>query len=377
MYSRLLLPCVLIITLVFPGASAFATVTGSACQTLQYFFKPGCPHCERADVYLRALEEKQSDIRIQRYNVQDRINVWPQYVELINRFSIEHPGVPFIVICENYVVGYDSPDTTGKRIEDYLGLTQTAQTPEQKTLYLPLLGEIDADEYGLPLLTVVIGLIDGFNPCAMWVLLFLLSLLLSLKQRSRIIIIAGTFVLISGLVYFAFMAAWLNVFLIIGFSRLLQILVAIVALLIGFIHIKDYFAFKKGVSLSIPDASKPGLYARMRQVIYAENLWASLLAVSVLAVLVNLIELLCTAGLPAIYTHILTSKALPEVNYYAYLALYNLAYIFDDALMVSIVVLTLSRTKIQETTGRLLKLISGSVIVILGIALLLFPEWLV
>ena len=374
-----LLHLVLFLSLSLPVLPVTAVAELPACSSIQYFYKPGCPHCARADIYLRDLLENHPAISIEKYNVFDRLNVWPRYVELVNKFGIEQPGVPFMVMCDNYVVGFGSPDTTGKQIEYYLGLESRAMTAQQDDtlLYLPLLGQIDIEEYGLPLLTLVIGLIDGFNPCAMWVLLFLLSLLVSLKQRSRILIVAGTFVLVSGLVYFAFMAAWLNIFLVVGFSRFLQVLVAIVALLIGVIHIKDYFAFKQGVSLSIPESSKPGLYARMRRVIYAENLWASLIAVTILAILVNLIELLCTAGLPAVYTHILTSRALPVTEYYAYLVLYNLAYIFDDALMVAIVAFTLSRTRVQETTGRVLKLISGSVIVALGIALLFFPHWLV
>jgi hypothetical protein len=144
--------------------------------------------------------------------------------------------------------------------------------------------------------------------------------------------------------------------------------------LIGLIHVKDYFALKQGVSLSIPETAKPGLYQRMRDIITARNLWAALVAVILLAILVNLIELLCTAGLPAVYTQILSARELPTSSYYAYLVLYNLAYIFDDALMVGVVVFTLSKTKLQESAGRLLKLISGSVLVILGIGLLLFPE---
>ena len=356
-----------------------AEPVSDACDGIVYFYKVGCPHCARAEGFLNVLQAKHPDLQVSRYDVTDSDKGLPLFLEFNEQFNIEQPGVPFMVLCGGYIIGYDSDATTGQQIERALGLIDGVPQPpaEEETYTLPLLGEIDVEQYGLPLLTIAIGLIDGFNPCAMWVLLFLLSLLINLKQRTRIIIVAGTFVLISGLVYFAFMAAWLNLFLIIGFSRILQLIVGVSALGIGSIHIKDYFAYKKGISLSIPESSKPGLYARMRGVIYAENLWASLIAVTILAILVNMVELLCTAGLPAVYTHILTSQQLPVAQYYAYLVLYNLAYIFDDALMVSIVVFTLSRTKIQETTGRILKLISGLVIVVLGVALLFFPELLV
>ena len=228
----------------------------------------------------------------------------------------------------------------------------------------------------MPLFTIAIGLIDGFNPCAMWVLLILLSLLVNLRNRKRLILIAGTFVLVSGAVYFAFMAAWLNLYFIIGLSRSIQVVIGLIALLIGAVHIKDFFAFQQGLSLSIPDRAKPGIYARIRRVIYAENLGAACMAVIAVAVLVNLVELLCTAGLPAVYTQILTARNLSAWGYYGYLLLYNLAYIFDDALMVTIAVVTLSSRKLQTMEGRWLKLLSGAVIFALGLLLILLPDWL-
>lgn len=244
------------------------------------------------------------------------------------------------------------------------------------TIDLPVFGRLRASEIGLPLFTVAIGLVDGFNPCAMWVLMFLLSILVNLRDRSRILVVAGTFVVISGLAYFAFMAAWLNVFMLIGLVRGIQIALGLMALIVGAIHIKDFFAFKKGVSLSIPESAKPGIYRRVRAIVTAEHLWGALLGAIVLAVLVNVIELLCTAGLPALYTEVLTLQQLPWWQNYMYLGLYILAYMFDDAIMVTIVVLTLGKRKLQEKQGRWLKLISGLVIFLLGAVMLIRPDWL-
>ncbi|MFG0333560.1 MAG: glutaredoxin domain-containing protein [Maioricimonas sp. JB049] len=251
--------------------------------------------------------------------------------------------------------------------------------PEQEPqiVELPVWGKLNLDAIGLPLFTIAIGLVDGFNPCAMWVLLFLLSILVNLKQRWKILAVAGTFVLISGLAYFAFMAAWLNVFLFVGLLRWVQILLGTIAVIVGSIHIKDFFAFKQGVSLSIPESAKPGIYARVRRIVTAENLFGAIVGASILAVLVNIVELLCTAGLPALYTQILAMQDLPTWNNYLYLGLYNLAYMADDALMVTVVVVTLGRHKMQETQGRWLKLISGGVILILGLVMIVRPDWLV
>jgi hypothetical protein len=277
------------------------------------------------------------------------------------------------------------PQTSDPDIDDFDLPIGNAPLPDQSPGYevipedsvdLPLLGRLRASEVGLPLFTLAIGLVDGFNPCAMWILLFLLSILVNLQDRSRIILVAGTFVVISGLAYFAFMAAWLNIFMLVGYVRGVQIALGLLALVVGAIHIKDYFAFKQGVSLSIPESAKPGIYRRVRAIVTAEHLWGALVGAVVLAVLVNMIELLCTAGLPALYTEVLSLQKLPWWKNYLYLALYIAAYMFDDALMVLLVVVTLGKRKLQEREGRLLKLISGMVIFVLGVVMLFRPEWL-
>jgi hypothetical protein len=190
------------------------------------------------------------------------------------------------------------------------------------------------------------------------------------------LLIAGTFVCASGLVYFAFMAAWLNVFMLVGFSTAVRAILGGVAAIVGVVNVKDFFAFGRGFSFSIPDAAKPGIYARARRVLQAQNLSGAIAAVIVLALLVNTVELLCTAGLPAVYTHILTRQNLRWPAYYGYLALYNTAYVLDDGIMVLTAVITLSRFKVQERAGRWLKLVSGAVMLALGLTLLLRPEWL-
>lgn len=248
---------------------------------------------------------------------------------------------------------------------------------ENDEVELPLFGRLNASKIGMPVFTIAIGLVDGFNPCAMWVLMFLLSLLVNLKSRKKMFAIAGVFVLISGLAYFAFMAAWLNVFVLVGYLRPVQLTLGILAIVVGSIHIKDFFAFKKGISLSIPESAKPGIYSRARKIITAETLWAAMLGATVLAILVNVIELLCTAGLPALYTNVLMMQDYPAWKNYAYLGLYNLAYMFDDSIMVIIAVVTLGKRKLQEKEGRWLKFVSGALIFTLGVLMIFKPDWLV
>jgi len=250
-----------------------------------------------------------------------------------------------------------------------------AATPE--VVHLRYLGEVNWKQLGLPAFTIAVGLVDGFNPCAMWVLLFLLSLLVNLQNRWKILGVAGSFVFISGLAYFLFMAGWLSVVQYANKLMYVQTALGVMGIVIGVIHVKDFFAFKQGVSLSIPDSAKPKLYERMRRIVHAESLMAAIVGASVLAVMVNFIELLCTAGLPAMYTGILMQQQFPAWENFLYLLLYIAAYMFDDSLMVALAVITLGKRKLQEKGGRVLKLVSGAVILVLGVLMIFKPEWLV
>ena len=343
------------------------------CPSMDVFVRDGCPHCADARIYLQQLQQRYPDLNIRYHEVNSDPQALQRLLSLSRQYGVEQPGVPSFLVCDEFYAGFSVASGSTDWIESQL--LDPGAGPQPYQVRTPL-GKFSLDDLGLPVFTLVIGLIDGFNPCAMWVLLFLLSILVNIRNRRRIILIAGTFVAASGLVYFAFMAAWLNLFLLIGFARWLQIAIGILALAIGAVHLKDFFAFGKGVSLSISDSVKPTLYARVRNIMHAPSIWAALVGVTIVAIMVNMVELLCTAGLPALYTQLLSLKPMSAMQYYGYLALYNLAYIFDDALMVTITVFTMNRLKLQEKQGRWLKLISGLVIIMLGFILLAAPGML-
>lgn len=351
---------------------------GEPVPDLEVFVRAGCPHCEAAEIFLDELRRERPSLQIAIYDVAENSAARQRLATLVAERGMTRLGVPIFLIGTELVIGFLSADTTGAEIRARLDQnTQgAAPPPAVESIQTKWFGELRVRDLGLPLFTIVIGLLDGFNPCAMWVLLFLLSLLVNLQDRRKMALIAGTFVLVSGLMYFAFMAAWLNMFLLIGLSRAVQIALGGIAVLVGAVNVKDFFALHHGISLSIPESAKPGLYARVRGILQAEHLAGAMAGIVILAGLVNIIELLCTAGFPALYTQILTLQQMPSWEYYGYLGLYNLAYIFDDSLMVTIAVVTLSRRKLQERAGRWLKLISGLVMVGLGGLLLMKPDWL-
>jgi glutaredoxin/threonine/homoserine/homoserine lactone efflux protein len=345
---------------------------------LEVFVRAGCPHCEAAKEFLTELQHERPSLRVAIHDVGEDAAARQRLATLVAERGMTAIGVPTFLIGTELIVGFRSRDTTGTEIRarlDRLSPT-TAPRPTAESIQTRWFGELRVKELGLPLFTIAIGLLDGFNPCAMWVLLFLLSLLVNLHDRAKMALIAGTFVVVSGVLYFAFMAAWLNVFLLIGLSRPVQVGLGGIALFVGAVNVKDFYTMESGISLSIPDSAKPGLYTRVRRILQAENLAGALLSIVILAGLVNLIELLCTAGFPALYTQILTLQQMPSWEYYGYLGLYNVAYIFDDSVMVTIAVVTLSRRRLQEREGRWLKLVSGVVMVGLGALLLMKPDWL-
>jgi hypothetical protein len=210
----------------------------------------------------------------------------------------------------------------------------------------------------------------------MWVLLFLLSLLVHLRDRRRMALIAGVFVLSSGAVYYAFMAAWLNLFLAVGFSESLRIGLALLALVIAIVNVRDFLRGPNGLSFSIPRSARPGIYARVRGIVQARSVHLALLGVMALAIVVNFVELLCTAGLPAMYTAILSQQGLEWTGYHAYLLLYIGGYLLDDGIMVALAVTALGSRRLNESAGRRLKLLSGLVMFALALVMLLWPEWL-
>lgn len=366
---------------------------------IELFARPGCPRCAAAKRFLDQLKQQAPSgtglLKVRVLDISADKGARERLGALARAAGVRVLGVPAFVVRGQLLVGFRSDQITGARIT---ALLRGAATPpasedaasvcapeaadcslledEESVIHSRLFGPLSVRQLGLPLFTAAIGLLDGFNPCAMWVLLFLLSLLTRLNSRRKMFLIGGTFVMASGAVYFAFMAAWLNVFLFIGISRIVQIVLALLAVAIGGINIKDFFAFKRGVSLSIPESAKPGLYRRVRQIVQARSLLLSLSGVIVLALVVNLIELLCTAGFPAVYTRVLTLRQLPWWSYYGYLALYNVFYMLDDSIMLVIAIVTLGHRKLQEKEGRWLKLVSGVVMLALGCTLLFRPAWL-
>ncbi len=362
--------------------------------TMEVFVREGCPHCAKAEKFLEELGRERPDLRIVIRDVLKEPAALARLQEVAKEHKAGIARVPAFLVGGQLIQGFSEEASTDKHIRavlqgeavkaagDAAGATSCAaqeastcqkevEPPANGGFEVTFLGRtVTLEDVGLPAFTFMMGLLDGLNPCSMWVLILMISLLATLNDRKRMLAIAGTFVVVEGIAYFVFMAAWLNLFLLIGLSRASQVIVAAIAILAGAVNIKDWLAPGKGFSLSISDRHKPGIYARMRAILHAENLPAAILGVIVLALLVQVVEFMCTSGFPALFTRILTLRQLDTASYYGYLLLYNVAYMFDDVIVLAIGVTTLSNRRLQEKEGRWLKLLSGVAMVGLGVYLL-------
>lgn len=372
-----------------PGAAAETPwvsrdASGAAQVHLYFFWSKKCPHCLEAKPFVERLAGEYPWLALHSAELTGHPENVQTYIRMASGLGQEAKSVPAFLLCGQMLVGYDSPATTGELLRRKLldchdralagHLPPMAGAPQP--LSLPLLGEIDPARASLPLFTLVIAGLDAFNPCAFFVLLFLLGLLIHGRSRARMLAIGGVFVLASGLVYFVFMAAWLNVFLLARPLQAVTWIAGIIAVLLALINIKDYFWFKQGVTLTIPESAKPGLFQRMRALAGTAGWPAMLAGAAALALAANSYELLCTAGFPMVFTRVLTLRQLPAADYYLYLALYNVVYVLPLLAIMLAFTFTLGAHKLTEREGRILKLLSGAMMLGLGIVLLAAPELL-
>lgn len=362
---------------------------GQPSLNLYFFWSKKCPHCLHALPFVESLPRQYPWLVLHSLEVSEHPENLIRYTTMAGWFGQEARTVPAFFFCGAMAEGFDDEATSGAAIRQALEachagvraeVNQTAPiapppvaTEVKPRLAVPGLGVIDPASLSLPALTVVIAGMDAFNPCAFFILLFLLSMLVHARSRARMMLIGGVFVLVSGVIYFLFMAAWLNVFLLIGQSQLITVGAGLIAVAVSLINIKDYFWFKQGVSLSIPESAQPGLFARMRGLLRADNLVSMLIGTLVLAVVANAYELLCTAGFPMVFTRILTLNELSTAAYYLYLVLYNIVYVLPLMVIVGAFTVTLGARKLSEEGGRRLKLLSGIMMLGLGMVLLVAP----
>lgn len=379
-----------------------------------FFWGEGCPHCSHEKPFLEELKTKYPKLVVKDYEVWHDVDNKELFQKMSAAYEDTSGSVPATFVDFRSWIGYS--EKTSKEIEEAVkqcfqfgcldpadfmnkaAATAVAGEPpmalvgslaaqreeffrkspqeESTKETLPFFGVVDTAKISLPILTVVLAGLDGFNPCAFFVLLMLLSLMVRAQSRMRMLVVGGVFIFFSGFIYFLFMAAWLNLFMVTGRVNVITTIAGLVAVIIAGINIKDYFFFKQGVSLTISDKARESLLAKMRGLIKTGSMGGVIIGTVVLAVMANLYELLCTAGFPMVFTRTLTLQKLPLAQYYFYLVLYNVIYVLPLLTIVLIFVSTLGSRKLTEEEGRILKLISGLMMLGLGAVLVIRPQLL-
>ncbi len=387
---------------------------------LYFFWSKSCPHCAKEKAFIETISPKYPNLIVHDYEVSLSENT-SLLQKIGEELKVETGGVPITIIGNSHFVGYLDDATTGKTLIELVEETAKKGDPDpvgkiiksgddndkeidnveseipapvsttlptldvEKSqnvknipdkIKVPIFGIIDTKNISLPILTVVIAAMDGFNPCAMWTLLFLISLLLGMKDRKRMWILGSTFIISSAFVYFLFLSAWLNLFLFIGFVVWVRIAVGILATGAGVYYLRDFVKNKSGGCNVMGDTKRQKIFEKIRGITQRKEFLLALGGIIILAFAVNLVELVCSAGLPAIYTQILSLSQLNPWQYYGYLLLYILIFMLDDLFIFFTAMITLQATGIQSKYSRFSHLIGGVLMFIIGLLLLFRPEWL-
>lgn len=391
---------------------------------IHLFYGNGCPHCAAEEEFLSDYLKDRTDVKLYKYEVWYDSN----NQELLSKVQKEmgttnKNGVPFTVIGKKTIVGYADGVTdeqikdtinyylnndyrdyageiTGKvkknevkedttkdeskaedkkenKIEKADDTKDSDQTDENVTV--PVLGKINAKKVSLPILAVVLGFVDGFNPCAMWILIFLITMLFNMKDRKKMWILGLTFILTSGIVYLMFMLAWLNLATFISKIAFIRLLIAVIALVVGLINVYKYIDSlkKKDEGCDVVDKKdRKKIMEKIISITREKKFIIALLGIMVLAASVNIIELMCSIGIPLLFTQILAMNNLSTFNYMIYMFIYIFFFLIDDIVIFVISMVTLKVTGLSTKYTKYSHLIGGIIMLIIGLLLIIKPELL-
>ncbi len=380
------------------------TLVSAKEVNLYLFHGDGCPHCAKEREYLKEIEKEYDDVNIHLYEVWYDTDNQELMAKVKKELNSSTNYVPLTIIGDKYTVGFN--DNTKLMIknniekclkedcEDVVGNVLAGKTANETTIKkevkepkkdkddsikdLPILGKVDVKKVSLPIIAAVIGLVDGFNPCAMWVLVFLISMLLGTKDRKKMWILGLTFLFTSAFIYLLFMVAWLNVAIKMNTVIWLRITIAIIAIIAAFINLKSFYkSLKKDTGCEVVDSKKrKNIIEKIKKFTLEKSLILGLLGVMTLAVSVNFIELACSAGLPLLFTQILALNNLSRLSYMIYILIYIFFFLIDDIIVFVIAMFTLKITGISNKYSKYSHLIGGIIMLLIGLLMIIKPEWL-
>ena len=364
---------------------------------VHYFYSSTCTVCREVTIFLDEYLVDKDYVKLIKYNVLESEDNEAWFIETTNTFNRDNLSYPYIIIGGKDLQGlYEIKSDIDKVINyyhnktDYTDIVEKIKNNEvvfpsdflsedldgNRVVTLPIIGEVELASFSLLLGAIFIGLIDGFNPCAMWILVFLITMLINLKDRKKMWILGLTFILTSGILYYIIMMSWLNLVIQVALIQAFQIAIGILALIFSYISLKHFFKQRKldsGCEVTNAE-SKRKLIIRAKKVINNNNLWLAILGIAGIAITVNIIELACSAGLPVIYTTMLAYNDIGIYQSAMYIFVYVLFFMFDDLLIFTIAVITFKVTGISSKYAKYSNLFGGIIMFALGIILIFFPQ---
>lgn len=346
-------------------------------NNLHIFVQPGCGHCTKAKKFLSTVRNNYSNIDFIFHDITQR-NEQGLFLEYAARLNLDlrRLGTPIIVLKNKHITGYLSDEETGQEILNLLNdSNHKTKTKDKKTINLPIFGEINLFNTSLPLLTIMMGLADGFNPCAMWVLIYLISIVSQIKDRRKIWFLVGAFVLSSGILYFLFMTAWLNTFLYVGYIRSMAITIGLFAIYFGTMCIHEYIKNKGMVQCKLSkNKTRKKAMNKIEKLAMAKLSFATIMGIVFLAFVVNSVEFLCSAALPATYTYVLTTLELSTFMYYFYILFYTLFFMLDDLIIFGLAAFAINKYANGNKYEKYSTIVGGILMVLIGVFIIFFPN---
>jgi uncharacterized protein Veg len=374
-FKRYLIVSLIIIGIIIGFTSQGTSSTGEGFE-VHFFYIPSCSHCEEQEPFNDKLANTYPSILIIEHDATTPTGSALLSEKLAELRVEDEPAFPITIFGNQVFGGWESEETTGRAIEEALQQCLVGECPPptgeqpRDTIVLPWIGEIDPANYSLPALAVILGLVDGFNPCAMWVLVYLIALIATLRDRKRIWMIVGSFVLASGVLYFLFMTVWLNAFLLIGYVKSVTIVIGLVALGGGILQIREVMETKGAIVCEVTDEeSRKKTMTRIQKIVSSPLTLGTVAGIIALAFAVNSIEFVCSAAIPAIYTHILSLASLTTFQYYGYILLYVFFFMLDDLVIFGTAAFALS-SNLGERYSKYFRPVGATILIILGLLLL-------
>jgi len=386
---------ILLVTL----CSFFAPLTAiaaeeEACQPgdpghyeFSVFTRETCGHCQDLKEFLDTdFKEAVTNVTPKYYDLED-----PDTYELFKEFCKDNGltrSTPTILIGNQIIQGFGGADSTGAQlIELALQMTdnsffedynkQEISSSSGMIIEAPFIGEIDLTEYSLPTLSVVLGFVDGFNPCAMWVLVMFLTILIQAGDRRKMFQMVGIFILAEAFMYYLILNVWYKTWDFVKLDNIITPVIGVVSIGAGIYFIYEFFTNKNNECKVTSYEQKQKISTRIKKLVTSPMTIGVFFGTLALAFSVNIIEFACSVGIPQAFTKILDLNNVGAMLRQIYILTYTFFYMIDDFLVFGIALFGLQFLGLTTKYTRYCLIIGGTIMLVLGYFFIFAPEKLI